>query len=125
MADNIAITPGVGATVATEDVAGVHYQVVLVKPATAIDLPGASGVVHNGATTYRGFTARETAGAAASVIVLYDNAAAAAGHILDTIRLDPYESRSDDYPAGRVAAAGIYAEISGAGTAEGTVFEGV
>lgn len=43
MADNVAFTPGTGATVATDDISGVHYQrnkIALGADGTAIDLVG-------------------------------------------------------------------------------------
>lgn len=58
MADNLGSTPGIGATVATDDIAGVHYQKIKVFDGTAdstnamkVDASGAARVIDAGVNT--------------------------------------------------------------------------
>lgn len=79
------------------------------------DLPGATGVVVTGATKYRGFTIEETSGTATAKVRFYDHTSAASGPRLETVTLQPGESRSELYPTGIPCAAGVYMQlVSGA-----------
>lgn len=90
--------------------------------ANARALTYAAGALSAKASIYRGFTIRETAGAAA-VVRLWDNAAAAAGTLLATIALTANQSKDFDNHMGVWAANGVFAEtVSGA--VEGSVFVG-
>jgi hypothetical protein len=75
MADNVAITPGTGATVAADDIGGVHYQRVKIgigADGSATDWPVNSGNV--GATIPRVTLATDDL-AIASVVTAIENAA--------------------------------------------------
>lgn len=69
---------------------------------------------------YRGFSLRETAGAAAS-LVIYDNATAASGPILDEVSLIAAESARENYGIAKIAKAGLYIQVV-AGTVTGSIF---
>jgi len=85
----------------------------------AFPLTGSSVVVSANPAIYAGFTARETAGAVATLRV-WDNPSAASGTLLETIRLAANESAREYYVGGVFAAAGVYVEVV-AGTVEGSV----
>lgn len=85
----------------------------------SVALTGANQVVLGGAGVYRGFTIRETAGAAA-VVRLYDNASAASGTPLEKITLGPNESAREFYQVGIWAENGIYANVA-SGAVAGSV----
>jgi hypothetical protein len=88
--------------------------------AHAVALTGADQVVSAGAAVYRGYSLRETAGAAATVRI-YDNATTGSGTLLDTVRLSANESAREWYADGGLwAAAGIYVKVV-AGAVEGSV----
>jgi hypothetical protein len=73
---------------------------------------------------YLGFAFRETSGTSSVVVVLYDNASAASGPILETVSLVGGESTSDFYQRpGRQVRNGIFAAISGSGSVSGSVFQ--
>lgn len=73
--------------------------------------PPASQVIAATAKDYRGFTLRETAGSTA-VVVLWDNASAASGTILEEITLAANESAREYYTAGGVKTLnGIFCQI--------------
>jgi hypothetical protein len=75
------------------------------------------------AKDYRGFTIRETAGAAA-VVRIWDNDDAASGTVLDEIGLAPLESAREYYPDGGVkTTVGIYLQVV-SGTVVGSVRTG-
>jgi hypothetical protein len=83
-------------------------------------LNGADQVAAAAPAAYKGFSIRETAGATA-IIRIYDNASAASGTLLDTIRLAANESAREWYgPGGIDALNGIYVDIV-SGAAEGSV----
>lgn len=88
------------------------------QDATVLDLPGTSGeVAGSGPGEYLGYSVRETSGSAAAYVILYDNASAASGEILDEIQLA--QSASADSPPvkrgqGKQVVNGIYAAITGA-----------
>ncbi len=94
------------------------------RPAETVTLTGsppASQVVRTGSGAYRGFAFRETAGTTV-VIVLWDNASTSSGKILETILLPANGSAGIDMSDGRKYSAGIYAQITGSGTLQGSVF---
>jgi hypothetical protein len=98
---------------------------VSVEPAASTVSVGftVSAAIAATAKDYRGFTIRETAGAAA-VVVLYDNASAASGAILEEIALAPLESAREFYPDGGVkTTAGIYLSVT-SGAVVGSVRTG-
>jgi len=78
--------------------------------ARAVALTGSDQAVRADASIYCGFTIRETAGAAA-VVVIYDHASAASGTILEQISLAANESRGECYPGGIWAVNGIYVDV--------------
>jgi hypothetical protein len=90
--------------------------------ARAAALPGASGeVVSSGEGEYLGYAVN--AGAAAVLVVLYDNATAASGPILDVIYVPASQAASGNYPRpGRQVTTGIYASYV-TGTPTGSVFQ--
>ena len=77
----------------------------------SVALTGSDQVVKDQATVYRGFTIRETSGSDAAVVLLYDNASAASGTIIEQISLLPGESAREWYSGGFVVANGIYADV--------------
>lgn len=82
-----------------------------------------SAAIAASAKDYRGFTIRETAGSTA-VVVLYDNASAASGTILEEIALSANESAREFYPNGGVKTTnGIYLSVV-SGTVAGSVRTG-
>ena len=87
--------------------------------ARTIALTGANQVARPAASVYLGFTIRETAGAAA-VVRIWDNAAAAAGTVLEEISLAANESRGECYASGVWAENGIYVQVV-SGTVAGTL----
>lgn len=78
--------------------------------ARSIPLTGADQAVRATASVYRGFTIRETAGAAA-VVRIFDNASAASGTVLEEISLAANESARECYGAGIWAENGIYVDV--------------
>lgn len=60
---------------------------------------------------YRGFSVRETTGAATALIRIWDNATAASGLLLDVIALVANESARENYDTAKTATAGIFVEI--------------
>lgn len=94
------------------------------EEATPLALPGTSGEVsgsHPG--SYRGITVRETTGSATAKVVLYDNASAASGPILEEVSLSAGASFDQNYPppGDRFVGNGLYAQVTGA--IEGSVFQ--
>ena len=86
----------------------------------AVTLTGADQAVAGVDSIYGGFSVRETGGVAAATMKIY-NGASAAGTLLETVALNPGESRSEYYPEGVSAQKGIYVDVSGSGTIEGSV----
>jgi hypothetical protein len=91
---------------------------------TPLPLPATTGeVVGSAPGEYLGYALRETSGSAAVKVVLYDNATAASGAILDEIELaegttnEVHRDRGD----GVVVNNGIWAVITGAGA--GSIFQ--
>ena len=78
----------------------------------------AAGQLVTGSGVVRGVSIRETAGAAATVR-LFDNTAGS-GTLLGTYGLAANASIDVDFSAGRQAAKGVYAVITG--TVEGSIF---
>jgi hypothetical protein len=68
-----------------------------------------------------GYSVRETGGAATATVRLFDNASAASGTLLATISLAAGGSADVLYPAGLLAENGIYVDMGGTGTVEGSV----
>ncbi len=81
----------------------------LVPSTTTIS--GSSQALINAACTYRGFSVKETSGTATASLILYDNASAASGPILDEITLLANESAREFYEPGITARAGIYVSV--------------
>lgn len=78
------------------------------------------GVVYANSAVYRGFTLRETAGAAA-IVRIFDNPSEASGTLLDTIGLSANESAREWYGGDGIRAEkGIWFEVV-AGAVEGSV----
>jgi hypothetical protein len=91
--------------------------------ANSLDVPAVTGeVVGSTPGAYLGYALRETSGSAAAKVVLYDNASAASGDILDEISLasGAVGELALDRP-GRQVVFGIYAVITGA--ISGAVFQ--
>lgn len=98
---------------------------VSVEPAASTVPVGftATTAIAASAKDYRGFTIRETAGAPA-VVVVYDNASAASGTILEEIGLAPNESAREFYPDGGVKTTnGIYLSVA-SGAVAGSIRTG-
>jgi hypothetical protein len=87
--------------------------------ARAVALTGSDQIVRATATIYRGITVRETGGAAA-VVVLYDNASAASGTIIEEVSLGADESVSYMHPVGLYTDNGIFLDVV-SGDVEGSV----
>lgn len=68
---------------------------------------------------YRGFRLRETAGAIAT-LVIWDNASAASGTVLDEIQFSAAESVRETYGPPQIAKNGIYIQVV-AGTVAGSI----
>lgn len=87
---------------------------------TAYALSGSDQALVTKAGRYKGLTVRETAAAAASV-VLYDNASAASGTIIATVALAASESVNIDIEGdGILFANGVYVDVTG--TVQGSVY---
>lgn len=82
-------------------------------------LVAGTGAVRPAASVYRGYSLRATGGAAATVRI-WDNPAAAAGPLLDTIALAVDESKQAFYDTGIDARTGVYVEVVD-GAVEGSV----
>ena len=80
-------------------------------PTHAVALTGSDQVVRAGVAYYRGFSIRETSGAAAAVVRIYDHASAASGTVLDEISLDAGESAREWYESGIWASSGVYIDV--------------
>lgn len=70
-----------------------------------------TGVLRSTPVTYLGFSIDETSGAATAKVILYDNASAASGTILDVIDLLPGQSAREWYGDGLVTVNGIYCSV--------------
>ncbi|HEY2086427.1 MAG TPA: hypothetical protein VGH54_10445 [Mycobacterium sp.] len=81
--------------------------------------PLVAGQLATGNGFYRGFTVRETTGAAPAVVQLFDNTAGS-GTLLDTIQLPQGTDDRGDFSDGARFVNGIFAVITG--TVEGSVF---
>lgn len=89
---------------------------------TAFALTGSSQVVRaQPQGLYAGFSLRETGGTNPVTVRIFDNASAASGTLLDTVRLAANESARIIYDGGIMTAAGIFVEVSGTGTVEGSI----
>lgn len=77
----------------------------------AVALTGSDQAVRAAPAGYGGFTIRETSGTAAASVVIYDNASAGSGTMLDEIALSPGESAREYYPDTIAAQAGIYVDV--------------
>lgn len=74
----------------------------------------AAGLLATGPLYYRGFSLQSTAGA---TIVLYDNASAGSGTVLEVINLAAGESAREFYALdGTYAVAGVYTVVTGTAT---------
>jgi hypothetical protein len=85
----------------------------------SIALTGSDQAVSAARALYKGFTIRETAGAAA-VVDIYDDPNSADGTLLECISLAADESVSVLYPDGLEASTGIFVDIV-SGTVQGSV----
>jgi len=77
----------------------------------AVALTGSDQAVRAVPAGYGGFAIKETSGTATAAVVIYDNASAASGTILEEIALNPGESAREYYPDTIAAQAGIYVDI--------------
>lgn len=88
--------------------------------ATPVALTGANQAVAAGPAFYRGYSIRAT-GATPAEVRIWDNPAAAAGTLLDTVVLAANASAQAWYDGGGIRAArGVFVEIV-AGAVEGSV----
>lgn len=94
----------------TQPVSGTVTTTTPAANTASVNLTGSNQVIVASAKDYRGFTIRETAGSTA-VVVLFDNASAASGTILEEITLAASESRSEFYAAGLDTSNGVFASI--------------
>ena len=78
---------------------------------TSVAMTGSDQVVSNVTKRYRGFSIRETSGASGATVVIYDNASAASGTILEEITLLPGETGREWYNTGVIATNGIYLDV--------------
>lgn len=88
--------------------------------ATAVALSGADQAVVPGPAVYRGITLRETGGSATATCVVYDNASAASGTILDAYTVAANGTASVIHDGIR-AVNGIYVDVGGSGVLAGSV----
>jgi hypothetical protein len=90
----------------------------------AIALTGSNQTVWTGAGLYFGFAMRETAGASSATAKVYDGTSAS-GVLLETVNLTAGESSSDYYgPKGIRFSTGLYVQLGGSGTIEGSLRAG-
>ena len=75
-----------------------------------VNLPAGSGVILTGPGVYRGFSIRETAGAAA-VLQLRDAITGSTGVLLEEISLASLESARENYVNGVEVKVGVYANL--------------
>ena len=115
----VELKDGTGTNRAAIDATGRLAVVQSPSSATAVIV---SGVVIGAAGVYRGFSLRETSGTAPATVRLYNNASAASGTIIETIQLNPGESRSESLPVG-IAVVGIYFSLV-SGAVEGSIRHG-
>lgn len=88
-------------------------------PARAIALTGSDQLIRTGGAIYRGFTIRETAGAAATIRI--HDGTSASGTLLDVVGLAIGESAREWYDTGGIwAENGVYVDIV-TGTIEGSI----
>lgn len=92
--------------------------------ARPVALTGADQVVQASAAYFRGLTVAETGGANPVTVRVYDNASAASGTLLATVRLAAGESHTWSDPAGLWASNGVYVDVGGTGVVEGSVYIG-
>lgn len=96
----------------------------VVTPTSITASTGADQAVADAAGFYRGFTLRETTGAAPATVVIYDNASAASGTILEEITLLAGESAREWYGVpGIPTLNGIYVDVV-SGAVAGSIREG-
>jgi hypothetical protein len=76
-----------------------------------VALTGSDQAVRATEAIYAGFTIRETSGSAAAVVVIYDNASAASGTIIEQIGLAQGESAREYYLNGIWCVNGIYVDV--------------
>lgn len=89
--------------------------------AQSVPISGASQALITAAVRYNGFSLCETSGTASAKVRLWDNAAAAAGSLLDVVTLTAGESAREHYPdSGIEAASGIFVQVV-SGAVEGAI----
>lgn len=92
--------------------------------AAGIGLTGSDQAVATGRGRYFGFTVAETGASSTKTIKVYDGTSAT-GTLLDTIRLAAGEASGDWYgPQGKNYSIGVFVDVAGSGTVEGSVFIG-
>lgn len=91
--------------------------------AQVLTLPTTSGeVTGSGPGEYLGYTIRETSGSAVAKVILYDNASAASGEIVEEIAIASGAVAETQFNRpGRQVVFGLYASITGA--IQGSVFQ--
>ena len=87
--------------------------------ARAVALTGSDQLVTTGPGAYRGFSLRETSGAAVATVRVYDGTSAA-GTLLESVSLTASESAREWYDDGIRCDTGIYIDVV-AGAVEGSV----
>lgn len=135
MADNVDFTPGTGATVATDDVGGTHYQrnkisvgadgvAVDLQPATVVAVASGTADVQavNAACTLLGWSFEEDAGTAAVARIILRDGTDATGTVVAVISLNPDESVRENAPIpGIKITTGVYVDKT-AGNTIGSVW---
>jgi hypothetical protein len=135
MVDNVAVTPGSGATFATDDVGGIHHQRVKMsvgadgvakdlQPATVVAVASDTADVQavNAACTLLGWSFGESAGTAAVAELILRDGTDATGTIVAVISLNPDETIRECAPnPGIKIATGVYVDRVG-GTTQGSIW---
>lgn len=87
----------------------------------ALALSGADGIVRNRATRYCGYAMQEhNASPAAATALIYDGVSAA-GTLIDVVSLASGGSASSYIPGGIICEKGIYIDVGGSGTIQGSI----
>lgn len=81
--------------------------------ARAVPLTGTDQTVRNEAAIYRGYTVRETTGAAPATVLIYDSASGPTGTLIDAVRVSAGDAASQWYGGdGLWVTEGIYVEVA-------------
>lgn len=135
MADNVGYTPGTGATIAADDIGGVHYQRLKLavgadgaakdfQPATVVGVASGTADVQavNAACTLMGWSFGESAATASTAEIILRDGTDATGTIVAVISLNPDETVREVGPAAGIRiVTGVYVDRV-SGTTVGSVW---